>query len=619
MDKRTILAFVLIGIVLLIMRTDFYRDLVMPEQKTIVSESLQDSTYNDKETSLAAKTEKEIPATQENISPIASEVMDEKEKNDKTFLFSNINNDVIYDEVIVETELYKARINPKGAVISSWILKNYEYKENENVQLIKDAGVGNLGLFFIIDGDTVYTYDSVFKPNKKNVLFRNNQTSETIKFTLDLNDRRQIIKTFTFFRDEYIVDLNIEMKEIPLQFDNHQYFLAWNSGLKYAELDYNGYVDKEDVNSAKAYIYQGGSKEDLSLPNKPYEHKSRDDFSGIVDWAAVRTKYFAMIIIPDKEYDIEPTLKGKTSPLYKNPNLKDRVEKDYTVILKSNIPPTNLNNVNQNFRVYIGPLDYSIIKNYHPTLGKLMDFGMSIIRPFAKLVLKSFVFLHEFIPNYGVVLIVFSILIKILVFPLTRKSYVSMQKMQTLQPKMNELKEKYSKDPQRMNKETMKLYKEEGVNPLSGCLPTLLQLPLLWAVFIIFRNTIELRGAEFVWWIKNLSAPDTIFQLPFSIPFYGDLVNVLPIVMGVSMLIQQKMTMKDPKQKAMVYFMPIFFTLLFNSFPSGLNLYYTLFNFFTILQQKFTHEKKAEDEPEEVQKPAKNAGRKLQSNKRKNK
>ena len=142
----------------------------------------------------------------------------------------------------------------------------------------------------------------------------------------------------------------------------------------------------------------------------------------------------------------------------------------------------------------------------------------------------------------------------------------------------------------------MKLYKESGVNPLSGCLPTLLQLPLLWAIFIVFRNTIELRDAAFFWWIKDLSAPDTIYQLPFSIPFYGDLVNILPIFMGVTMFIQQKMTMKDPKQKAMVYFMPIFLTLIFNSFPSGLNLYYALFNLFSIIQQKWTPKKETEGE-----------------------
>jgi len=133
----------------------------------------------------------------------------------------------------------------------------------------------------------------------------------------------------------------------------------------------------------------------------------------------------------------------------------------------------------------------------------------------------------------------------------------------------------------------MKMYKEEKVNPLGGCLPMLLQMPLLWGLFIVFRSTIELRGEGFIWWIKDLANPDTIATLPFSIPMYGDSVNILPLFMGATMLIQQKMTVTDPKQKAMVYFMPIFLTLLFNSFPSGLNLYYALFNLLSIIQQKY--------------------------------
>jgi YidC/Oxa1 family membrane protein insertase len=185
------------------------------------------------------------------------------------------------------------------------------------------------------------------------------------------------------------------------------------------------------------------------------------------------------------------------------------------------------------------------------------------------------------------VLIIFALIIKIITSPLTHKSFQSMKKMQALQPKMNELKEKYAKDPQRLNKETMKLYKDEGVNPMGGCLPILLQMPLLWALYMVFRSTIELRLEGFVWWIKDLSGPDTIFTLPFSLPLYGDSVNVLPVLMGLTMIWQQKMSITDPKQKAMIYIMPVFMTLLFNGFPSGLNLYYTLFNVISIVHQKY--------------------------------
>ncbi len=170
---------------------------------------------------------------------------------------------------------------------------------------------------------------------------------------------------------------------------------------------------------------------------------------------------------------------------------------------------------------------------------------------------------------------------------MTRKSYQSMKEMSRVQPLMNEIKEKYKSDPQRQQKELMKLYKEHNISPLGGCLPTLLQLPLLAALFIVFRSTIQLRGASFIpGWIDDLSRPDTLATLPFSLPMYGDQFNLLPILMAGSMIIQSKMTMKDPKQKAMVYVMPVFLLLIFNQFPSGLNLYYTLFNVLTIVQQK---------------------------------
>ena len=161
--------------------------------------------------------------------------------------------------------------------------------------------------------------------------------------------------------------------------------------------------------------------------------------------------------------------------------------------------------------------------------------------------------------------------------------------MQTIQPEITALRDKYKNNPQKLNQATMKLYKDKGVNPLGGCLPMLLQMPLLLALFQVFRSTIELRSEPFIWWIRDLSAPDTILNLPFNIPIYGDQISVLPVLMVVSMFIQQRMMSpgaQQPQQKTMQYFMTGFFFLMFNSFPSGLNLYYTLFNGLTILQQK---------------------------------
>jgi YidC/Oxa1 family membrane protein insertase len=162
--------------------------------------------------------------------------------------------------------------------------------------------------------------------------------------------------------------------------------------------------------------------------------------------------------------------------------------------------------------------------------------------------------------------------------------------MQKIQPEIAALKEKYKNNAQKLNQATMQMYKEKGVNPLGGCLPMLLQMPLLFALFVVFRTTIELRAEPFIFWIKDLSAPDAVYTLPFSIPIYGEHVAILPVLMVVSMFIQQRMmsggAAQQPQQKTMQYFMTGFFFLMFNSFPSGLNLYYTLFNVLTIAQQK---------------------------------
>ena len=222
-----------------------------------------------------------------------------------------------------------------------------------------------------------------------------------------------------------------------------------------------------------------------------------------------------------------------------------------------------------------------------------MNFGWFIIQPFSRGILWLLKFLHSFGINYGIILILFAFLVRIVTGPLTKKSFQSTQKMQAIQPELKKLQEKYKNDSQKLNTEMVKMYREHGVNPMGGCLPMLLQMPLLFSLFMVFRSTIEFRGASFFWWIKDLSLPDTIFNLPFYIPVYGDQVAFLPILLGVSMFLTQKMSMANMdggmgmgQQKYMMYFMSAFFFLLFNSFPSGLNLYYLFYNILNYLQQR---------------------------------
>jgi YidC/Oxa1 family membrane protein insertase len=202
----------------------------------------------------------------------------------------------------------------------------------------------------------------------------------------------------------------------------------------------------------------------------------------------------------------------------------------------------------------------------------MVDLGWRwVVRPFSLVILWLFQALHSVIPNYGLVIIVFSILIKAVFHPLTKKQMRSMRRMQEMQPRLAKLKERYGKDPQRMNKETMKLYREAGINPLGGCLPLLPQMPIFYALFQVFRTSIELRGAYFFGWLTDLSQKD---------PYY-----ILPIIMALSMFVQQKLTMKDPKQKMLVYMMPLLFGFLFKDFPAGLTLYWTCYNISSVIEQ----------------------------------
>jgi YidC/Oxa1 family membrane protein insertase len=227
----------------------------------------------------------------------------------------------------------------------------------------------------------------------------------------------------------------------------------------------------------------------------------------------------------------------------------------------------------------------------------VVDLGWAwVVRPFAEyLILPLFTFLNSFISNFGVVIIIFTILIKILLYPLTKSSMASMKKMQQLQPMMAEMREKYKDDQQRQNTEVMKLYKDYGVNPAGGCLPLLLQMPILFALFSVFRSSFQLRQEPFMLWITDLASADVLFHLPFKMPLLGtSAISGLALAMAVTMFIQQKQTITDPRQKSMIYIMPVMFWIMFNGFPSGLNLYYFLFNLLSIGQQWYVNKKGGE-------------------------
>jgi YidC/Oxa1 family membrane protein insertase len=262
------------------------------------------------------------------------------------------------------------------------------------------------------------------------------------------------------------------------------------------------------------------------------------------------------------------------------------------------MPYKGLASESAKFTVFLGPLDFDLIKEMGRGLDHILSLGWKFIRPITEYALiPLFNLIHKFIANWGLVIIIFSIIIKIALHPLTKKQMDSMRKMSKLSPMMNEIREKYKDNPEQMNKSMMNLYKDYGINPAGGCLPLLFQMPILYALYNVFASTIQLRQASFFGWIHDLSIPDSIVNLPASMPFGLHQVSGLALAMSVSMFIQQRQTSAaNPQQKAMMWMMPIMMMVIFNSLPSGLNLYYFVFNMLSIGQQYFVNKKHA-DEP----------------------
>ena len=375
-----------------------------------------------------------------------------------------------------------------------------------------------------------------------------------------------ITKKTTFFANSYIIKHEYNA---PGVFDG-PFVVVWDSGIRSTEKNL-----VEEITYSQAYIGQSKEIKDISLSPSSLEDKvEKQFFSGKTDWVAIRNKYFINSLISDNA--VGGVLSARSFQLNENNFIPL-----YSTGLQFN---TSIISVSQLF----GPLDVDIVSSSGTYLDRVMNFGWLPIQPFSRSVLWLLKKLHLLGLNYGIILILFAFIIRIITGPLTKKSHQSTQKMQTIQPKIKKIQEKHKNDSQRLNREMMNLYKESGVNPLGGCLPMLIQMPLLFSLFIVFRSTIEFRGAPFFWWMNNLSQPDTIFNLPFNVPIYGNQVAFLPFILGISMFMTQRLSMAtmDKSQKPMMYMMSAFFFLLFNSFPSGLNLYYTVYNFLNYFQQK---------------------------------
>ena len=536
MDRNSLLAFLLIAVIIFLI-PEYYKLVYPPPPDT-------DSLIVYKEEQIRAPLQ-----PNENITTSLSFV--KQEEAAKSFT--------------INTNLYTAEISTiNGGSIASLVLLNHALNDTESVDLIDNKNANNLLVRFrSIDGDDISLSGGWITDNDYDINVYENQTTVTFR---KIVAEKQITKALTFYPDKYIIDMSVDLSAIHNFVSRGISTVSWAGGLPLTEPN-----KKDEQIYYKAVVFQGD--ETYTPKTKKPSHAKLERMEYPTDWAAIRTKYFITAMVPKN-----PASGSEVLAIEENGDISYNVG----LIFDVNHPFLST--------LYIGPLEYNRIKRLGNNLDQIMNFGWAFIRPISKGVHWFLLFLYKYIPNYGYVLLVFSVAVKILVYPLTKKSYVSTKKMQAVQPMLNDLREKYKNDQRKFAQAQMNLFKEHGVNPLSGCIPILLQMPLLFALFTVFRSSIELRGAPFILWIKDLSRPDAVFDLGINVPLYGSQVAILPILMGVTMFIQMKSTptpQSGPQQKYMMYFMNGFFVLIFNQFPSGLVLYYTLFNVLTVLQQKY--------------------------------
>jgi len=552
MDRNNLLAILLIGIIII----GYSMWMSSTQEETNTKE------FTEKVDSL--KNENEKPAFS-NSQKLPLDSIQKSKKYGKYFTQFATGKERI---ITIETDKYVAKLSSKGASIAKWQLKDYKKWDDKPSQLIWKDDKQVFMNFLSDDGKKIDSRDLFFDfSNLENDYYKiSGDKKISFRVALNIDDDKSIIKSFTFFGDKYHFENDITLNNLDNIIPRRGYNLAWTHGLKYQE-----YNTIDESNEAIAMAVFNDESQEIDATEDEIVTSSPKGTS--FEYAGIKSKYFAVAIKTELE-DATVDLKG-----YKKNTKNEGVVEYYDLQLR--VPYEGGKQTNS-FLVYIGPLDSDIIQSYG--FNHLINYGWWIFRYIGQAIFQFLSFLQSFIPNWGVTIIIFSIFLKFALYPLSAPQMRSSQKMKLLAPQMTQIREKYKDDMQKQQREIMNLYSEYGVNPMGGCFPMLLQMPILYTLWTVFRTNLNLRQADFAFWINDLSMPDTIIDFGFSLMGLKS-ISGLALLMGVTMFVQQKLTITDPRQKSLVYMMPIMFTLMFSNFPSGLNLYYFMFNLIGIGQQ----------------------------------
>ncbi len=443
----------------------------------------------------------------------------------------------------IENEKLKVEFSNIGGAIKSIHIKDY----NASLPIYKILNIAGL----------------------ESAVFKFNKTSEN-NLALVYQDENVIIKKEFVIYDDYSIHSHIELT--PKGFNLMSKIPQLN--IDYFTLDVSRLDVNKNVNSDKTlYEYALSINGIIQRKENAYKFSEKEEIKkiGNLDWIGFRDRYFCFLIKPN----------------FKSAEVNTDYISEHVLKFFFGLSP-NFSSISQSFDfiVYCGPQELNLLKKLSLDFDKFLNFSnWAILDSIAKAIYTSINLLYKLVPNWGVCIILISVTIYFAMFPLTLKGMTSMKRMQVIQPQIAKLKEQYKNNPQRLNQEILELYKEHKINPLGGCLPFLLQMPVFVSLYQVLWRSIAFKGANFLW-IKDLSEPDRLLIFPFSLPVIGNELNILPILMSFVMAFQQKLSSKnmmavDPaqiaQQKMMLFFLPIFIGFLFYKFSSGLSLYFTTF------------------------------------------
>ena len=484
-----------------------------------------------------------------------------------TFINSNLEN----QEVVIENDDVIFKFNTKGGSLAEIQLKDYVDYKGDDLFLIKNNNQDVSLSFELKNGNIINTSDYNFtyemeRQGKMNVF----------KMSLIVSNGQSISFEYKIPESGYMIDFNVKSSGFSsLINSNSNVNLNWNlDAFRQAKS-----IDYENRYSQLMYQYDGDDTDYLS------SYTDSDDSEDSVSWISYGQHFFNSILVLDSPVN---NVQFESKKLFEDESKEAKFTKKYSSIIPLNLSGSD---INSQMKWYFGPNDYDILKQYQNKIYDSIYFGWGIFGMINRFIYFPFFgFLSKYF-SAGLAVILMTIATRLVMSPVTYKTYVSQARMKVIKPEITELNEKFKNDAVKRQQETMKLYNKAGANPLLGCVPALLQLPVFYALFCFFPIAFQLRGKSFLW-AEDLSSYDTIAELPFSIPFYGDHISLLPILASIAIFFYTKMSSGAqmqtsqpgmPNMKFIMYLMPVMMLFFFNNYASAFSLYYFISNILTIL------------------------------------